>query len=147
MSAVPGILGRVKRLLRRFADGLPFFVVCWALFNYRVEERLLGYGHGGLGGLGITILSGFILTRVLRLLSGMTLSDALWPDRESSPTTSRPVGWEHRPPSMDLVEELAQSGMKIQAVKMHRELTGANLKDCVDAVNAMVIPKVSESRS
>lgn len=38
---------------------------------------------------------------------------------------------------MELVEELARKGMRIQAMKMYRKLTGADLKTSLDAVKAM----------
>jgi len=60
------------------------------------------------------------------MVSGMTWREALWPRREQLP------------PSMASVAQLAHAGWKIQAIKMYRELTGADLKAAKEAVEAMI---------
>ncbi|WP_426501950.1 hypothetical protein ACPPVO_30340 [Dactylosporangium sp. McL0621] len=75
---------------------------------------------------------------VLRRASGMAWREVLWPRREPPP-------WTQLPPSMTSVDEFARAGLRIQAVKMHRELTGMEFKASVEAVDAMIAePTVHE---
>ena len=116
--------------LRRFAGPLPFGVAAVGLGNYVIGEKILGVHGGGLASLGVLFALASVVGLVLRRASGLTWRESLWPRREPAP-------WEQLPPSMASVNELARIGMTIQAIKMYRELTGADLRSARDAVNAM----------
>lgn len=84
----------------------------------------------------------FVLVLVLRCLlrrpAGMTWHDALWPRRH-------PPWWAQLPSGMASVRELARAGLKIQAVKMYREITGADLATSVRDVEAMAADATSDA--
>jgi hypothetical protein len=119
--------------LRRFADHLPFHAVAVG-----VVAMFLRHDHEGLAALGVVFVSALVLSRVLRKVSGLTWREALWPRRE-------PPWWAQLSPSMASVRELARAGLRIQAVKMYRELTGADLVAGVNAVDAMVAHPTSDN--
>jgi hypothetical protein len=119
-----------RQKLRRVADGLPLVGLLGGLGQYLIGEKLLGHYEGGLAAVGAEFVGLLVLSWVLRLVSGMTWREALWPRREPSP-------WELLPSSMESVNELARVGKKIQAIKMYRELTGAGLAAGKEAVEAM----------
>lgn len=106
--------------------------VSLGMVRYLIDERLLGHHGGGLAVVGCEFVGLLVISWVLRRVSGMTWREALWPRREPPP-------WSQLPPSMALVNELAQAGMKIQAIKMYRELTGASLVAGKEAVEAMIV--------
>jgi hypothetical protein len=112
-----------RRKLRR-VDGAPAVVLTAGLVNYLVEDKLLGHQHGGLAAVGGAFLLALVTSWVLRRISGMTWREALWSRREL-------------PMNMASVREHAEAGRKIQAIKIYRELTGADLKAGVEAVDAM----------
>lgn len=68
----------------------------------------------------------------------MTWHDALWPRRH-------PPWWAQLPSGMASVRELARAGLKIQAVKMYREITGADLVTSVRDVEAMAADATSDA--
>lgn len=119
-----------RQRLRRLADGLAFSVASYGLVVYLLDGSLRGHG-AGLVAIGVAFVIALVLSWVLRRVSGMTWREALWPRREPSP-------WDQLPHSMESVIELAQARKKIQAIKMYRELTGADLKTSKEAVEAMV---------
>ncbi|MGR6318777.1 hypothetical protein Q2K19_32125 [Micromonospora soli] len=121
-----------RQKLRRVADGLPLVGVSLGLGRYLIDERLLGHDGGGLAAVGVEFVGLLVISWVLRKVSGMTWREALWLRREPPP-------WSRLPPSMALVNELAQAGKKIQAIKMYRELTGASLVAGKEAVEAMIV--------
>ncbi|MCP3786037.1 hypothetical protein NLX85_21980 [Micromonospora sp. A3M-1-15] len=121
-----------RQKLRRVADGLPLVGVSLGLGHYLIDERLLGHHGGGLAAVGVEFVGLLVISWVLRRVSGMTWREALWPRREPPP-------WSQLPPSMASVNELAQAGRKIQAIKMYRELTGASLAAGKEAVEAMIV--------
>ncbi|WP_238011209.1 hypothetical protein KZZ52_57350 [Dactylosporangium sp. AC04546] len=53
-----------------------------------------------------------------------------WPRREPRP-------WESLPPEMDKVRELAQAGRRLQAMRMYRDLTGADVATSRFVVNSL----------
>lgn len=118
-----------REKLRRFADGLPLMVALLGLGRYLLAKPL-GMRGGSLAGVAAVFVLALVVSWVLRRISGMTWREALWPPREAQ-------SWEKQPPSMGLVKELAQNGQRIQAIKMYRELTGADLKTSAEAVKAM----------
>ncbi|MFR9776003.1 hypothetical protein ACL02O_08080 [Micromonospora sp. MS34] len=120
-----------RQKLRRVADGLPLVGVSLGLGWYLIDERLFGHHGGGLAAVGGELVGLLVISWVLRRVSGMTWREALWPRREPPP-------WSQLPPSMASVNELAQAGKKIQAIKMYRELTGASLAAGKQAVEAMI---------
>ncbi|GAA5197363.1 hypothetical protein GCM10023322_68440 [Rugosimonospora acidiphila] len=122
-------MGRQK--LRRVADGLPFVVLSSGLVEYFVPGRLRGHRDAGL--VAVAFVLALIVAWVMRRLSGMTWREALWPRREPPP-------WTKLPPSMTSVDELARAGKRLQAIKMYRELTGADLKASKEAVETMIAP-------
>jgi hypothetical protein len=119
-----------RQKLRRLATPLPLGVASLGLINYVVGEKILGEHRGGLAALGVVFVLAWVVGSVLRRASGLTWLESLWPRLDPTP-------WEQLPPSMASVNELAQAGLTIQAVKMHRDLTGADLRTALDAVNAM----------
>ncbi|WP_203918868.1 hypothetical protein [Rugosimonospora africana] len=100
------------------------------LVNYLVADKLFGDQHGGLAAVGGAFLVVLIVTWVVRRISGATWREAVWPRRE-------PPTRERLPSTMASVHELVETGQRIQAIKMYRELTGADLKSSVEAVDAM----------
>lgn len=129
MSAINVVLTGERRpgwtggscVISRTAFRAPLRSSAWA---HTWVERLLGHQRS-LAALGAVFGLALIVRWVLRRVSGLSWREALWPRREQPP------------PSMESVKALAQEGMKIQAVKMYRELTGADLKAGVEAVDAM----------
>jgi len=119
-----------RQRLRQVADGLPSAVASSALVAYLLDGSLRGHG-AGLVAVGVAFVLALAVGWVLRRVSGMTWREALWPRREQSP-------WDQVPHSMTSVNELAQAGKRIQAIKMYRELTGADLKAAKEAVEAMI---------
>jgi hypothetical protein len=124
--------------VRRFADRLPLSGALLGLGRYLLDERLLGHRRGGLAAAGVVFVLALVTSWVLRRVSGMTWRDALWPRREPPP-------WTQLPPSMTSVDELARAGRRIQAIKMHRALTGTELKASVEAVDAITRTKRGQS--
>ncbi|MEV0272283.1 hypothetical protein AB0H43_26200 [Hamadaea sp. NPDC050747] len=113
-----------RQKLRRLADRLPVAVAFYGLGMY-VVEGLLGRQRR-LAAVGILFVLALIASWVLRKVSGMTWREALWPRRAQLPS------------SMTSVAQLAQAGRKLEAMKMYRELTGADIKTGLEAVNAMI---------
>ncbi|WP_327003127.1 hypothetical protein OHA72_49935 [Dactylosporangium sp. NBC_01737] len=119
-----------RQRMRRIADGLPLGGALSGLVVY-LDETLFGHPHGGPAAVGVVFVVAMLVTWLLRRLSGATWRQTLWPRREPPPWTRLPV-------SMASVGELARAGRRIQAVKMHRELTGMDLASSVKAVDAMI---------
>lgn len=133
MSAADVIMQimRVDRSkLREFAHKFPLLALMISLSNYLIHEKLFGQEGSGLLGVGVAFVVALIISWVLRRLSGMTWRQAFWPPREPAP-------WEMLPPTMESVKELAEAGLRIQAVQMYRHITGTDLQTAYDAVNAM----------
>lgn len=59
------------------------------------------------------------------------------PQRDALLSRREPPWWASLPPGMASVRELARAGLKIQAVKMYREVTGADLPTSVRDMEAM----------
>jgi hypothetical protein len=120
-----------RQNLRRLANRLPWSGLLFGLGQYFIGERLLGNHGAGLLVVVVVFVMLLVTSWVLRMVSGLNWREALWPRREPAP-------WEQLPRSMTSVNELAQAGQRIQAIKMYRELTGASLTAGKEAVEAMI---------
>lgn len=91
-----------------------------ALGDYVVGDYLLGeklFGNEPTGDLGFAITV-FVAGLAVSWLIGRVPEG--WPRREPRP-------WESLPPEMDKVRELARAGRRLQAMRMYRDLTGADV--------------------
>jgi hypothetical protein len=119
-----------RQRLRRLAVPVPSVVASIGLFNYVVGEKILGVHSGGLASVGVLFVIAWVIRFGLLKASGLAWRESLWPRPDPTP-------WEQLPPSMASVDKLAQAGLKIQAMKMYRDITGADLRTARDAVEAM----------
>jgi hypothetical protein len=119
-----------REKLRRLAAPLPFGVASVGLVSYLFGYLVFGDRRGGLASLGIGFVLAFAVGFGMRKASGLTWRESLWPRRAPTPR-------EQLPSSMTSVSELARRGQRIEAMKMYRELTGADLKASLEAVDTM----------
>ncbi len=115
-----------KRLRRLASPSYPFYITGVALVAYLIG---LAFGDRGVGleGVGMLFVLAFTVGAVLRKVSGLSWRESLWPRLEPTPE-------EQVPTSMESVHELAKGGRRIEAIKMYRDLTGADLLTARDAV-------------
>jgi hypothetical protein len=104
-------------------------IVILVTVSYLLGEALLG-SPGGLATAGSVFVAFLGTIWALRKLSGMSWREAVWPRPE-------PPSWRRLPQDMESVQELARSGMTIQAIKLHRRITGADLPTSHAAIKAM----------